>query len=286
VAPLLSRPGHGLLRCPICRLDLSAAAGSLVCRNRHSFDLAREGYVNLLSGQRHRPSAGGDTAAQLRYRAAFLDAGYLDAIAAAIAEHIEQGQASVKFGAWRVLDAGCGTGQHLAKLAGALSAPVIGLGLDISKHAARHASRRWPKLAFAITDLWREWPVHDEAADLVISIFAPKNFAEIARVLCPGGWLAVTYPGPDHLVELNDHFALMRPYTGAARRYAEMADRLIGRRTLVRLRSRAVLDQTAIRAAILMGPNARRISRPALDAAPASLDVTFDVAVLLAHKAQ
>ncbi|HJU15228.1 MAG TPA: hypothetical protein VJ770_02050, partial [Stellaceae bacterium] len=57
MAPPSPRPGHGLLRCPICRLGLGAAAGALVCPNRHSFDIARDGYVNLLRGGGRRPKA-------------------------------------------------------------------------------------------------------------------------------------------------------------------------------------------------------------------------------------
>jgi len=178
----LPRSGHGLFRCPVCRLELTAAAGALVCRNRHGFDLAREGYVNLLSSRRRRPAGGGDSAVQLRHRAAFLDAGYFDAIAGTIAEYVQQADANPTFGRWCILDAGSGTGHHLARIAEALPPLVVGIGLDISKDAARLAARRWPILAFAIADLWTEWPVHDAAVDLVISIFAPKNFPEAARV--------------------------------------------------------------------------------------------------------
>lgn len=190
----LPRPGYGLLRCPVCRLELTAAAGALVCRNRHGFDLAREGYVNLLSSRRRRPAGGGDSAVQLRHRAAFLDAGYFDAIAGTIAEYVQQANANPTFGRWCILDAGSGTGHHLARIAEALPPPVIGIGLDISKDAARLAARRWPILAFAVANLWTEWPVQDAAVDLVISIFAPKNFPEAARVLRPGGWLAWCIP--------------------------------------------------------------------------------------------
>jgi hypothetical protein len=84
VAALALRSGHGLLRCPVCRLDLTTAAGALVCRNRHGFDLAREGYVNLLRGGRRHPAAGGDSSAQLEHRGSCLDAGHFDAIASAI----------------------------------------------------------------------------------------------------------------------------------------------------------------------------------------------------------
>ena len=284
MAPLAPRPGHGLLRCPICRLDLAAAAGALACRNRHSFDLAREGYVNLLAGNRRHPAEGGDRLDQLRHRAAFLEAGHFDFIAAAIRSHLQQIAALPTDRSWRVLDAGSGTGHHLARIAPNLSPPVIGLGLDIAAAAARRAARRWPGLAFAVVDLWADWPVHDAAFDLIISIFAPKNFAETARVLRPGGWLAVVYPGPNHLVELNRPFSLMRQHEGKDRRYADAARRYIGPPTISRLTRYTVLEGEGIRDALLMGPNARRINRSTLDAATGPLPVTFDLFVLLVRK--
>jgi 23S rRNA (guanine745-N1)-methyltransferase len=84
MAPLAPRPGHRLLRGPICRQELRAAAGALACPNRHSFDLTREGYVNLLPGRWRRPAKAGDRPEQLKHRAAFLEAGHFDFIAAAI----------------------------------------------------------------------------------------------------------------------------------------------------------------------------------------------------------
>jgi 23S rRNA (guanine745-N1)-methyltransferase len=90
MSSLQPRPGHWLLRCPLCKSGFTAAAGALVCRNGHSFDLAREGYVNLLSGRRRRPAAGGDSAAQLRHRTQFLDAGHLDALTETIVSNPRQ----------------------------------------------------------------------------------------------------------------------------------------------------------------------------------------------------
>lgn len=284
MAPLSPRPGHGLLRCPICRLDLAAAAGALACRNRHSFDLAHEGYVNLLRGRRHRPSAGGDSSEQLQHRESFLQGGHFDAVVATIVTCVLRSGAKPAAGCWRVVDAGFGTGYHLVGIAAMLHAPVVGLGLDIAREAARRAARRWPEHAFAVADLWAEWPVRDAAADLVISIFAPKNFAETARVLGPGGWLAVVYPGPNHLVELNHPFPLMQQHEGKGRRYVDAARRYIGPPTISRITRRTVLEGAGIRDAVLMGPNARRINPSTLDAATDPLPVTFDLFVLLARK--
>lgn len=112
MAPLPPRPGHRLLRCPICRRGFHTRSSALVCGNGHNFDLAREGYVNLLPGNRRRPAAGGDGPEQLRHRNAFLGAGHFGVIAAEIAERLRHGGiASV--GGRNVLDAAAGRGHHL-----------------------------------------------------------------------------------------------------------------------------------------------------------------------------
>jgi 23S rRNA (guanine745-N1)-methyltransferase len=284
VAPLLPRPGHRLLRCPICRLDLDAEAGALCCRNRHSFDLARDGYVNLLSGRRRQPSEGGDRSEQLRHRAAFLDAGHFGFVAASIAAQLREAAALPADGRWRVLDPGCGTGHHLARIAAELGSGTIGLGLDIAAAAVRLAARRWPELAFAVANVWAHWPVRDAAFDLVLSIFAPKNFAETALALRPGGWLALAYPGPDHLVELRRRYPLLRQHEDKSRCYAENAMRLIGQPIAARLVRRASLDARTVRDLVMMGPSARNIPAPAFSGSTEPVDVTFDIEVLLARK--
>jgi 23S rRNA (guanine745-N1)-methyltransferase len=284
VAPRSSRPGHGLLRCPVCRLDLAGANGFLACRNRHSFDLAREGYVNLLDGRRRSLMAQGDSAEQFDHRTAILEAGHFDPVALAIAAHVARAGPPSHAANWRALDAGCGAGHHLAAVAAALRTPVIGLGFDIARIAAQRAARRWQELAFAVADVWADWPVRDAAADLVLSMFAPKNFAEMARVLRPGGWLALAYPGPDHLAELVDRFGLLQQQAGKAARYVAAAERRIGPATTSRLVRRISLDRAAVRHAVLMGPNARHIAASALDLDAAAMDVTIDIAILFARK--
>jgi 23S rRNA (guanine745-N1)-methyltransferase len=146
------------------------------------------------------------------------------------------------------------------------------------------ARRSWPGLAFAVTDLWSDWPVQDAALDLVISIFAPKNFRETARVLRPGGCFALVYPRANHLVELRQRYALMR-HKDKAERYAGAVSRMIGPPTAVRLVGRMFLDPAAVRDAVLMVPAARHTTPLALDATTEPMAVTFDVSVLLACKA-
>lgn len=280
MSSLQPRPGHWLLRCPLCKSAFAAAAGALVCQNGHSFDLARQGYVNLLPGGRHRPAVGGDSPAQLHHRTQFHDAGYLDALAATIVIQVEP------LSPERILDAGSGTGHHLARIVERLRNPVIGLGLDISKDAARHAAQRWSTLAFAVADLWGEWPVHDAAVDLVVSVFAPKNFPEMARVLRPGGWLGLACPGPEHLIELRARFGLLRQHEESSRRYAEMTARFIGPPSSVQLHHRALLHPAIVRAAILMGPNGRHVDPTILDVGCEPVAVTFDINIFFARKSE
>ena len=182
------------------------------------------------------------------------------------------------------MDAGSGTGHHLARIAARLPGCVIGLGLDISKTATRQAARHWPSVAFAVADLWAEWPVRDEAVDLVVSILAPRNFPEIARVLRPGGWLALAYPGPGHLIELRDRFGLLGQHGESSGRYADMVTRFIGPWSVTRLHRRAVLDPATAHAVIPMGPNARHVDPAILDVGPDPLAVTFDLNTLFARK--
>ena len=126
--------------------------------------------------------------------------------------------------------------------------------------------------------------MRDEAVDLVVSIFAPKNFLEMARVLRPGGWLALAYPGPQHLVELRDRFGLLRQHGENSGRYAEMVTRFVGPSSVTRLHRRAVLDPATARAVILMGPSARHVDPTSLDVGPHPLTVTFDINNLFARK--
>jgi SAM-dependent methyltransferase len=217
---------------------------------------------------------------QLGHRAQFLDAGHLGTLTTTIVRQIERSVGDPS----HVLDAGSGTGHHVARIASSLPSSVISLGLDISKDAARQAARRWPTTAFAVADLWSEWPVHDAATDLVISIFAPKNFPEMGRVLRPGGWLVVTYPGPDHLIELRDRFRLLRQHAADSERYADVVTRFVSPPTIARLRSRAMLDPPMARAVILMGPSARHVDPTSLDVGPDPVAVTFDINVLFARK--
>ena len=277
-----ANPAFRLLHCPICRLDFAPAARSLICAHGHTFDLAREGYVNLTAG-RHLPAESGDGRAQLQRRDAFLRGGYLDAVGDAIAHALDFPRV---LGTYRIIDAGCGTGYHLRRLLDYVEVQDIrpcGLGLDLSKHAARFAARVPGNASFAVADLWRAWPIKSRAADLVLSIFAPKHLAEMARVLAPWGMLAMAYPGPDHLGELRRELGLIGLSADKGRRYDQAVRQSFSEVRRESLRWQASLSRDSVVDAILMGPNARHAKASALTNVPERASVTFDIEVLFAR---
>jgi 23S rRNA (guanine745-N1)-methyltransferase len=139
-------------------------------------------------------------------RAHFLAAGYYAFIAQAVA-----GVAVSAIGTHHeglVVEAGAGTGYYLAAVLDALPG-FFGLALDVSKAALRRASKAHSRCAAALCDVWRELPVMDAAARIVISVFAPRNGVEFRRVLAADGGLIVVTPTASHLVELTGPLELL-----------------------------------------------------------------------------
>jgi 23S rRNA (guanine745-N1)-methyltransferase len=192
------------LACPCCGEALALDGSVVHCAAGHSFDVAKEGYVNLLSGRAKASTA--DTPDMVRARRAFLDAGHFapayDAIARTAGAVVPGDVAGV------YLDAGAGTGHLLATLLDA--APERrGVAIDISKHALRVAARAHPRLGAVVADTWGRLPIQSGAASLVTCVFAPRNAEEFARVLAPGGALIVVAPAADHLGELVGPLGLL-----------------------------------------------------------------------------
>jgi 23S rRNA (guanine745-N1)-methyltransferase len=168
----------------------------LRCVGGHSFDIARQGYVNLVPGP-------GDAAAMVEAREAFLQAGHYRRLSEALA-----GEAAAVGAEGAVLDIGAGTGHHLARVLDAVP-ERIGLALDASSAALRRAARAHPRAAAIGADAWRDLPVQDGVAALILSVFAPRNAPEMARVLAPAGALLALTPTTRHLYELVGALGLL-----------------------------------------------------------------------------
>jgi 23S rRNA (guanine745-N1)-methyltransferase len=190
-----------LLRCPVCGEGLARDGSTLRCPNRHSFDIARQGYASLLSDARARS---GDDAAMARARLSFLDAGHFAPIRDAVAGLATRPARPPA----TVLEVGCGTGYYLAAALDSLS-DARGLGLDSSVRALRAAAKAHPRAAAASWDVFRPFPLAPASIDLVLDVFAPRNPAEFHRVLRPDGRLIVARPDDGHLAQLRQEVGQM-----------------------------------------------------------------------------
>jgi 23S rRNA (guanine745-N1)-methyltransferase len=204
-----------LWRCPHDGAMFETTRSGVRCPLGHSFDRAREGYLNLtVAGRRPGSRPAGDSLEMLRARRTFLEAGHYAPVAAAVARHVAAVVSSpVLCGqvvdmqppdgseAVDVLDAGCGEGWYLGQLV-ARVAGVRGWGLDVAKDGVRLAARRYPSCGFAVASSYR-LPVAEASVAAVVSVFSPRPFAEFFRVLRPGGAVVVASPGPEHLAGLK-----------------------------------------------------------------------------------
>ncbi|MCL6439502.1 MAG: methyltransferase domain-containing protein, partial [Rubrobacteraceae bacterium] len=189
-----------LLRCPVCHGPLCGGEGVLYCGLGHSHDVARQGYVSLFAppGRVHT----GDSARMIAARERFLGSGFYDPIAEAVVSEALGALGLRRGREGCVVDLGAGTGYYLARLLEALPG-WRGLALDASAAALRRAARANPRIGAVGCDVWRELPVADGAVALVLDIFAPRNAAEISRILEPDGVLIVVTARKDHLRPLS-----------------------------------------------------------------------------------
>jgi 23S rRNA (guanine745-N1)-methyltransferase len=203
-----------VLRCPTCAQGLARAGSTLHCPAGHGFDIARQGYVNLLTG---RGPSGAETPEMLAARAALHDAGHLAPISVAIVELVPE-----RVGL--ALDVGAGTGHHLAAVLVARPGSA-GVALDISKAAARHSARAHPAIGSVVADVWQRLPLADGCADVLLDVFAPRHGAEFDRVLQPAGTLIVVTPTARHLAELVAPLGLLTVDPAKAERVEESLHR-------------------------------------------------------------
>jgi 23S rRNA (guanine745-N1)-methyltransferase len=259
-----------LLACPHCGGELSRTGGSVACANGHAFDVARSGYLSLLPGDAHTGSA--DTAEMVEAREAFLGAGHFEPLAEALAQEAER--AAHRRGA--ALDLGAGTGWYLARVLDRLPGRP-GLALDLSKHALRRAARAHPRIAAVACDAWRPLPVRDDVAALVLSVFAPRNGPEIARVLRPGGALLVVTPTGRHLAELVDRLGLLTVDEHKRERLAAALDAHLDLERRHDHEWSLDLRPVDVANAVAMGPSARH--RTHTEAGTAVTPVTASVTI-------
>ncbi len=181
------------LICPICQLPLSQEGRTLRCGRNHSFDVARQGYVNLLPVQQKRSLHPGDTREQVLSRRAFLESGVYTPIVEAV-------KAAASGHDGPILDVGCGEGWYAVRVADHLGGELM--GLDISKEAvrcaaARYKGRRW------VCGTAAHLPIPDDSVGVLMSMFALTMPGEFRRVLKEDGIFIQVLAAQDHLMGLK-----------------------------------------------------------------------------------
>ena len=229
------------LRCPHCRQPFVLEPGTARCATGHAFDVARQGHLNLVTG---RTANTGDTAAMVAARADFLATGNYQPIRDALA--------AAAPGRGLAVELGAGTAYYLAGLVG----DGTGLALDVSTYAARRAAKAHPRIGSVQADAWQDLPVRDRAADVVLSVFAPRNPAELARIVAPDGVLLVVTPNAAHLGELVGVLGLVRVDEEKDRRLAAGLGTAFTRTGDTVIEWRMTLDRQAVRDVVEMGPSA------------------------------
>jgi 23S rRNA (guanine745-N1)-methyltransferase len=188
-----------MFRCPVCKSDLVAEEKRYICANNHAFDIARQGYVNLLLSSQRPSKAPGDSAEMIADRRAFLDTGHYQPLRERVLERLAQLQQRTQH-TQQILDLGCGEGYYTAAFARAQRTVYA---LDISKPALAIAARRTREITWCIGTS-RALPFHDRSLDVVINIFCRPHVSETQRVLREHGTLLLVGPGAQHLRELRD----------------------------------------------------------------------------------
>jgi 23S rRNA (guanine745-N1)-methyltransferase len=191
--------------CPVCggSLQLHQSAKTYTCQNQHSFDLAKEGYLNLLPVQHKHSKEPGDSKQMMTARREFLEAGFYEPLAKTVAMMINANRITGQN--MRLLDLGCGEGYYSRKITSYCNhhEQIALHGIDIAKFAIAAAAKKQPNARFIVASSNR-LPYTDQYFDFVLRVFARSDDNELKRVLRPFGHLLTVTPGPRHLWQLKE----------------------------------------------------------------------------------
>ncbi len=199
IDPAVAFKGVVMFICPVCKSKLNIEDRAYRCENNHSFDIAKQGYVNLLPVNKKHSDNPGDSKEMVMSRREFLESGYYDCFADKTAEIIDgffPGKCKI-----RIADCGCGEGFYDGRLE-KLKCEFELDCFDISKEAVRLAAGKYKKYNFAVGSCF-DMPLGSGIYDVAINIFAPMAEAETVRILRSGGYFIYAVPGKNHLMGLK-----------------------------------------------------------------------------------
>lgn len=185
--------------CPICGTVLSASEKSYTCKKHHSFDIAKQGYVNLLPVQNKKSLHPGDTKEMLKARREFLNSGIYNPICSAVTNKACLLLNDINTP--QIVDIGCGEGYYTTAIKNTLGNCVC-MGIDISKDAVKMACSRSKEIMWTVATAGC-LPVADNSTDLITAMFSLISESEYSRILKKGGYVIEVIAGNNHLIELK-----------------------------------------------------------------------------------
>ncbi|WP_321283140.1 23S rRNA (guanine(745)-N(1))-methyltransferase [uncultured Vibrio sp.] len=190
-------------QCPLCHLPLTLSVKTFKCENNHQFDMAKEGYVNLMPAHHKRSKDPGDNKEMMQARRRFLEGKYYDPMRQEVARICTE---YTKGTTHQLLDIGCGEGYYTDQVQKSLQSQdeqAVTYGLDISKIAIRYAAKRYPDCHFSVASSHR-LPFADQSLDAVLRIYAPCKAEELKRVVKDNGVMITVTPAGRHLYQLRE----------------------------------------------------------------------------------
>lgn len=269
------------LACPIDGAPLECHGKQLTCEHGHTFDIARQGYVNLLPVQHKRSKQPGDSKEMVSARTRFLDSGVYRPVADKLAEiacaHSRGNEERC------VMDAGCGEGYYLNAVFNYLKQKngvgnLSFIGLDISKPAIVESAKRNKQITW-IVGTNRQPPVRPASVDIILCVFGFQSFEGFRKVLKPGGKLVLVEPGPDHLKELREIiYTEVKKSPPQALPAVEKSGFSPGDEQRLQFKT-GEIDKASIGDLLVMTPHLYRASKAGKEAAARlnTLDLTVDV---------
>ena len=190
------------LKCPVCNEALSRENNSYICESRHTHDIAKEGYVNLLLAQHKRSKNPGDSDEMIRSRQSFLNKGYYKTLSDSI---VQQLSSMPQTSEQNILDVGCGEGYYMQGIVDAFANSKMSIsGIDISKSAVKLAAKRKMNATLCVASAY-DLPFFDESFSSIVSVFSPVSATEIERLLKFDGSIIMVGPAEEHLKGLTAH---------------------------------------------------------------------------------
>jgi len=286
---------HSFLICPVCKgsLNRSASEKSFKCLNNHSYDISKQGYVNLLTNSQKNSNQPGDSKEMVQARRDFLAKGYYSELSSKVNQFILKGldvskvefasdaASNKKFASLKILDIGCGEGYYtneLMKLINDKNIPSSFVGLDISRDAIKFASSFNKEILWVVGNS-HYLPIEDSSIDCAFSVFSPVKISEVIRILKEDGIFIRVLPGTNHLIQIRDiiyHNVILSQEKDLANEYEGLV-----LRDELKVSYEISLDNDAILSLVRMTPHYWKTSKANKEALKEieSLNVTIDMQI-------